>query len=204
VKANSFISNDSSGLSDHYSLGIYESTFMGFNRDNGCRNLFNAYKSMVADSFIIYKCNFVNINSDGFMLDSEKDNKGYYSAEKISFFSNGMGELGAFKGVLLSVYRGGNDESTMGPKLSFTYNKLVNCNTTDTSSALIKLTGVQQSNISRNEFISCNPGAMGKLIDYNDFVRANHIFQNNSINSSGTVHTNKFVIQKGNTFKNKP
>jgi poly(beta-D-mannuronate) lyase len=210
VKANSFISNDSTGLSDHYSLGIYGSTLRNFNRNNGCQNFFNAYKSMVADSIVIYKCNFENINSDGFMLNNEKDNKGYYSAEKITFFGNTMGEV---KGMLLSVYRGGNDESTMGPKLSFAYNQLKNCNTTDTSSALIELTGVQQSNISGNEFTSCNQlssatgaasGATGKLINYTDFVRANHIFQNNSINSSGAVHLDKFVTQKENTFKNKP
>jgi poly(beta-D-mannuronate) lyase len=201
MKANSFISNDSTGPSDHYSLNISNCVFSSFSRENGCQNLFNAYKSMVADSIIIRKCSFSSNNTNGFMLNNETDDKGYYSAEKISFTNN---EVSSSKGVLLSVYRGGNDESTMGPKLSFTYNKLVNCNTTDTSSALIQLTGVQQSNISRNEFTSCNPGATGKLIDYNDFVRANHIFKNNSINSSGSVLVDKFVIQMENIFKGKP
>jgi poly(beta-D-mannuronate) lyase len=210
VKANSFISNDSTGLSDHYSLGVSGSTLRNFNRDKGCQNLFNAYKSMVADSIIVSDCYFENINADGFMLNNEKDNKGYYSAEKISFFGN---TLGGLKGVLLSVYRGGNDESTMGPKLSFKYNRIKNCNTTDAASALIELTGVQQSNISGNEFTNCNElpynssagsKTTGKLIRYIDFVRASHIFKNNSINSSGSVLVDKFVIQMENIFKGKP
>ena len=202
MKATSFISNDSTGSCDHYSLSIYGSSFKDFNRDNGCRNFFNAYKSMVADSIIVNKCYFVNNNTDGFMLNNEKDNKGYYSAEKISFSNNDMGTPGPLKGVLLSVYRGGNDESTMGPKLTFTNNTISNCLTTDTT-ALIQLTGVQQTNLSGNRFINCNPSSQttGKLIQYIDFVKANHIFMNNYIESSGAVHINKFVKDKDNTFK---
>jgi poly(beta-D-mannuronate) lyase len=122
----------------------------------------------------------------------EKDNKGYYNAEKIVFTQNTVNKQA---GILFNVYRGGNDESTMGPKLVFTKNSFRNCNTTDTSVALIQLTGVQQSDISSNQFIDCNEsgGATGKLIHYIDFVRAHHTLQKNSFVHSGSVQANKFV-----------
>jgi len=178
-------------------------------RNNGCQNLFDAYKSMVADSIIVHNCHFAYNRVDGFMLNGETDNRGYYNAEKISFTNN---EFSESKGALLSVYRGGTDESTLGPKLTFAKNKLADCTTMDSTNALIQLTGVQQTAITSNLFTNCNPsytknaasssttGVTGKLIYYADLVRANHIFHNNSIVSSGAVHINKFVNDKGNVF----
>ena len=209
VKATSFISSDSSGPSDHYSLTISDCIISSFDRNNGSQNLFNAYKSMVADSIVVQNCQITQNRVDGFMLKNETDNRGYYNAERVSFTNNEFSEL---KGVLLSLYRGGPDESTLGPKLTFTKNKLVNCTTTDSTDALIKLTGVQQTNISSNLFTNCNPShsknssmpsaqiVTGRLIHYTDLVRANHIFHNNSIVSSGAVHLNQFVDDRGNTF----
>ena len=209
VKATSFISSDSSGPSDHYSLSISNCIISSFDRNNGSQNLFNAYKSMVADSIVVHNCQIFHNRVDCFMLRDETDNRGYYNAEMVSFTNNEFSEL---KGALLSVYRGGPDESTLGPKLTFTENKLANCTTMDSTDALIKLTGVQQTNISSNLFTNCNPSyskyaampsaqiVTGRLIHYTDLVRAIHIFQNNSIISSGAVHINKFVDDKGNTF----
>jgi poly(beta-D-mannuronate) lyase len=207
MKATSFISSDSTGSADHYSLIISNCVVSSFDRNNGCQNLFTAYKSMVADSIVVRKCSFSNNNTNGFMLNNETDNKGYYNAEKIFFANN---EFSVLKGSLLSVYRGGSDESTLGPQLLFTKNILKDCTTPDTASAVIQLTGVQQTNIASNYFTNCNPPsyntatkiqATGKLIHYTDFVRANHIFHNNSIINSGAVHVNKFVNDKENTFK---
>jgi len=210
IKAASFISSDSNGYSDHYSLVISNCFLQSFRRSNGCHNLFKANKSCVADSIIIRKCTFSDNETDGFMLNSETDNKGYYSAEKIVFSNNWCSVL---KGVLLSVYRGGSDESTMGPKLLFTNNTIQTSQTMDTSAAFIQLTGVQQTIISSNYFINCNQTyirdsgspsqsvVIGKVIHYTDFVRANHIFHHNFITYSGAVHLNKYVDDKDNTFK---
>src|SRR5258705_13813565 len=87
-KATSFISSDSTGPSDHYNLAFYNCSLASFDRANGCQNLFNAYKSMVADSIIIHRCSFSNNRTDGFMLNGETENKGYYNVEKISFTGN--------------------------------------------------------------------------------------------------------------------
>jgi hypothetical protein len=118
-------------------------------------------------------------------------------------------------GDLLALYRGGSDESTLGPKLTFIDNKVTNCNTMDSTNALIQLTGIQKSKLASNLFTNCNSSESGnaakpstqkvngKLILYTDLVRANHIFHNNAIVSSGTVHLNKFVNEKGNTFDTK-
>ena len=72
-------------------------------------------KATLADSIIISNSSFSDL-AGGFALADEKENKGYYNVEKMVVtncrFTGG-------KGVLLNVYRGGNDESTLGPKLKF-------------------------------------------------------------------------------------
>ena len=92
-------------------------------------------------------------------------------------------------GNILSLYRGGNDESTMGPKLTFSRNKIINCNN---DGELIKLFGVQQSYLYNNKFSNSN---MGKVsITYIDKVRALHQQKNNQFSNSGAVIENKFVL----------
>ena len=119
------------------------------------------------------------------MLNGETENRGYYNAERVSFTNNEFSEL---KGVLLSLYRGGPDESTLGPNLLFTKNKVTSCNTIDPATPLIDLTGVQQSRISWNHFKNCNSAeTAGKLIRYADNVRANHILENNFLSRQATL-----------------
>ena len=193
VKATHFISSDSNGYSDHYNLTINNCSFQNFNSNNGCQTIFYAFKSMMADSIFISNSSFINNNCNFFSMKDEDDNKGYYNAEKIVISHNNFNSQ---TGVLLNVYRGGSDESTLGPDLTFSHNKLNNCGGID---PLIKLTGVQLTNIFSNNFYSCNPSST--LIFYTDKVRARHNFERNSLTSSGKIEKNIFVAEKGNTIK---
>lgn len=184
VNARNFISNDTSGSSEHYNVTVRNSSFKNIKTGS----FFYAYKNMVADSITIADNLFTDNQMNGVIMNEEKDNKGYYNAEKIKINNN------SFKnqhGVLMDIYRGGNDESTMGPNLSFKNNKLENCSS---DSALIHLFGVQRSSIQKNEFINTNTGTV--LLRYEDRVRADHRFTANNLKNSGEVIENKFVSRK--------
>ncbi len=190
IKASAFIANDSIGNSNHYNLAVRNCKFENFSNELGCQDIFFSNKSMIADSIIFRNNTFVNNNINVFTMDSETDNKGYYAAEKVIITNN---KFSTVTGMLLNLYRGGNDESTLGPNLLFSNNKLENC-VTKSNAPLITLTGVQQSNVSSNSFIKCNPTRT--IILYKDIVRARHIFTNNKMVASGAVEKNTFVTEK--------
>ena len=121
-------------------------------------------------------------------MNDEKEDKGYYSAEKIFISHNRFIDQ---SGALLDIYRGGVDESTLGPHLIFSHNKLEDCNNKE---FLIKLTGVQQTEVFSNIFSDCN--SSGDLISYKDLVRAKHYLGQNKISNSGKIEKNKYVEEK--------
>jgi poly(beta-D-mannuronate) lyase len=193
IKATHFISSDSNGYSDHYNLSINKCSFQNFSNKNGCQNIFYAFKYMIADSISINNNSFINNSCNFFFMNEEKEDKGYYNAEKIFI---GHNNFSSQTGTLLNVYRGGNDESTLGPNLNFSHNKLINCNSAE---PLITLTGMQVSNIFSNSFSNCNPSST--LVFYKDLVRARHYFERNILTNSGKIEKNVFVIEKSNAIK---
>lgn len=195
LKATYFISSDSAGLSSHYNLTVRNCSISNLSENEGCKSLFYANKSMVADSIVFRNNSFSNHTTNMVSMAEEKDDKGYYNAEKIvinqNVFSNN-------KGMLLNIYRGGNDESTLGPNLSFSNNKISNCSTVD-NSALIMLTGVQVSQFVSNVFTNVNSN--GTVFQFKDIVRAKHLVEKNVFEKSGSVTANRFVVEKGNVAK---
>ena len=191
VKASSFISTDTLGGSEHYSFEMNNVSAKGF---ESCDYIFYGHKSTLADSIVIKNCSFSNLNN-GFSCADEKENKGYYNVEKIkianSQFANG-------NGILLNLYRGGSDESTLGPGLAFSNNVLSNCNT-EKGGSLINLTGVQKSKVENNLFSNCNSSS--SVVSYKDTSRATHILLNNKFDHSGIIERNVFVEDRGNLFK---
>ena len=196
IKASHFISSDTTGYSDHYNLSLTDCKITNLNKDKGCLDIFHAFKSMVADSVIIRNTQFTNNNCDLVNMNDEKEDKGYYSAEKIFI---GHNKFLNHSGSLLNIYRGGSDESTLGPDVVFSHNKIENCSSTKNNVPLISLTGVQLTDIFSNAFINCNTGTT--LILYKDIVRAKHSFERNILENSGKSEMNKFVIEKNNTIK---
>ncbi|MET0464150.1 MAG: polysaccharide lyase 6 family protein [Chitinophagaceae bacterium] len=195
VKAKSFICSDTSGPSNHYSMKMHRSGVQGFDRKNGCESIFFSHRSTVADSIIFDGNTFAGNNADIIMMAEEKDDKGYYNAEKIVIAAN---ELKNNNGILLNVYRGGNDESTMGPNLVFEKNRITNCNSDETV-PLISLTGVQQTKLLRNTFSNVNP--KGVVLHYKDIVRARHLLEGNSFMDSGKTVGNGFVENRDSKAK---
>jgi poly(beta-D-mannuronate) lyase len=195
VKALHIVSNDSTGPSNHFNFSMRACSLRYFNRNYGCENLLYVYKSSVADSIIMNNCHFENNAINLLVLNNEKDNKGYYNAEKIRLVKNAFINN---KGFILDIYRGGNDESTLGPDLLLEENSFENCNT-ENEAPLLSLTGVQQSTLFFNSFIECNPGKT--LILFKDIVRARHLLSRNVVTASGTIRTNQFVTEDKNSIQ---
>ncbi len=195
VSATHFITSDSSGPVEHYNLVIRNCVFRGLDRKNGCHNFLYGYKYMLADSIVIRNNLFENNRCNFLVMAEEKENKGYYNAEKITIRHN---HFKSQNGSLLDIYRGGNDESTLGPQLLFSHNKITSCSTID-NSPLIQFTGVQLTNVFSNQFTDCN--AANILVSYKDIVRAKHIFEKNVLATSGTLTKNNFVTEKDTTIK---
>jgi poly(beta-D-mannuronate) lyase len=118
-------------------------------------------------------------------MNEELEKKGYYNVEKL-IINNCIIEKQ--KGMILGLYRTGVDESTMGPKLFFTNNRILNSSNKD---AMIDLFGVQESLLQGNQFINVNP--TNSIVRYTDNVRGKHLQQNNSLQKSGKIEENKFV-----------
>jgi poly(beta-D-mannuronate) lyase len=182
VAAQHFIAVTSDGTGIHNSISITASKIQGF----AGAAILMAPKSSYLDKITIQNCAFENNNATLLSLKDEDDNKGYYNAERIVLTNNSFTN---HTGQLASIYRGGNDESTMGPLFTFSNNKIVNCTA---NGALIELFGVQQSNVNNNAFTSSNKA--GKTVAYTDNTKAFHYQKNNSIVNSGAIQENKFVI----------
>jgi poly(beta-D-mannuronate) lyase len=182
ITAGTFITTDTSGSSNHSNFSMSNCSI------SHCNSVFfNAAKSSVADSILVNNCSFLNGKGDIFKFTEETDKKGYYNVERLKISDCNFTD---YTGQVLTMLRSGNDESTMGPLLTFTGNKLTNCSTGDGIS-LIYLYGVQYSAIEKNVFSGCNEGKV--LIQYEDVVRALHFLRNNNLSKSGRMLTNKFV-----------
>jgi poly(beta-D-mannuronate) lyase len=180
LMANQFIEADSSGTTIHFSIKINNCQFNNFTG----KNFLSTFRTAYADEISVNNTKFDHCTNI-FTLTDELEKKGYYNVEKMIInnctFSNNSGQI-------LGLYRTGNDESTMGPKLIFTKNNIQNCHN---DQALIHLIGVQQSIVTDNRFSNSNTKNI--VLQYNDTVRAKHDQKNNSFINAGTVTENKFV-----------
>ena len=179
-----FIAVNSDGTGIHNRIRISASSIQNFSG----ATLIKAPKTAYLDYITIENSAFENNKGTLLSLKDEDDNKGYYNAERIVVNNN---RFTNHAGPLAVIYRGGNDESTMGPIFRFSANKIVNCSANE---PLIGLFGVQQSTIENNVFSASNMS--GKIIAYTDNTKAFHYQKNNSVTSSGVIQENKFVINK--------
>lgn len=186
ANAGMFITTDTSGSSDHSNVKISNCSISNFNG-----TFYNAAKYSVTDSVIIHANTFSNNKGSLFAFVNETDKKGYYNVEHLKINSN---TITNHSGQILTMLRGGNDESTMGPKLSFTSNKISNSNSGNLP--LIHLYGTQLSTISGNNFSNSNAG--GSVILLEDAVRAKHLVSLNRSIKSGEIIANKYTEMKYN------
>lgn len=177
-----FIISDTTANPNHSSFSIRNSTVEHLNGD-----FFKASKSSVLDSVVVSNCQFSNISGTVFNFNSETDKKGYYNVENLKINKNVFTNN---KGKILSIIRSGKDESTMGPWLILTENKISTCETVN-EEPLFFISGINRSFTNNNIFKECNTNK--KLFFFEDTVKATHIFSNNKVLKSGEVVVDKYV-----------
>lgn len=159
-KATSAINTDTKGMNIPYWLIVEDCEFYNFNESK--YNAFRAEKGSYADSVIFNNCLFHTISGDAISISAEKEDRGIYNAEYVDItscvFYNIMGSA-------LDLYRGGNDESTLGPFLNIDNCLFENVNNKELGSVL-RLIGVQVASISNSIF--SNSGQGGRSIKFEE------------------------------------
>ena len=82
------------------------------------------YKNTMADSILIRNCQFRNITGHILELNKEYEDLGIYNAEYIILENSDFSDV---QNSVLTVYRGGTDESTFGPFVKISDCSMMNC-----------------------------------------------------------------------------
>ncbi len=180
-----FITTDTSGSSSHGNFGMSNCSISHLKG-----TFFEAAKSSICDSIVIINNMYKNNKGKLFNFSNETDKKGYYNVEQLKFIGNSVVN---HEDQIITMLRGGNDESTMGPLLVFRNNNISNslC-----AGPQLSLYGTQKSFIEKNIFTDCN--TRQTVILFEDAVRAVHLFRNNTLKNSGVVLTDKYVQSSNN------
>lgn len=140
-----------------YNLYVDACEFYNFNA--GGRTAFSATPTSYANNFEFTNCIFHNISGIALNLKAEKDDVGRYNAENVliknCLFYDVMGSA-------IDLYRGGNDESTSGPKLTIDQCTFYNVENRELGSS-INLTGAQEVNITNCLF--AESGKSGRALN---------------------------------------
>lgn len=125
-----------------FNLKAKDCVFRSFGAVNEGGAVVKAYKGSLADSVVFESCKFVDLYR-GFDLDEEIDDKGIYNAENMILVNCLFKNIEEYS---ISFYRGGNDESTVGPHLNIDHCVFDNVNNTAEAS-MLKLVGIQRVSI---------------------------------------------------------
>lgn len=110
---NTVISTSKYSMNRNYNLFINNCDFTNLNI-NQSFDVMTVYKNTIADTIQIENSTFKTISGNIVVLDKETDDFGIYNAENVILKNNSFTDI---DGAVLSLYRGGADESTFGPFL---------------------------------------------------------------------------------------
>lgn len=144
-----------------YVLKVDGCEFFDFNEST--QSGFKGSKGTLADSLLFQNSIFHHMSGSGINLATEKDDKGIYNAEytiiRNCIFSNLLGSA-------INVYRGGNDESTLGPFVTIdhcTFNEVENRE----QGTVIRLIGAQQADVKNCLFSESGQG--GRSVQFQEY-----------------------------------
>ena len=110
---NAVIRTSKYSMNKNYSLRIENCAFDNLDVNHSF-DVIRIYKNTFADEIHISNSTFNNITGHLMALDKETDDVGIYNAEFVTLHNNIFTNIG---GAVLSLHRGGKDESTFGPFL---------------------------------------------------------------------------------------
>jgi poly(beta-D-mannuronate) lyase len=123
---------------------------------NNSFHVFDAGSRSLATYIKITGSTFKNVSGDIFRLHKETDDLGIFNADYLIMDNNIFENIA---GAIVDLYRGGRDESTFGPHLSFINNTVTNAghDKRNKTKSVIKLHGVQVTAINNNQFTNTAP-----------------------------------------------
>lgn len=179
-----------------YKLTIDDCEFFAYNESTNSG--FSGSKSTLADSLIVRNSIFHHLSGSGIDLSAEKDDKGIYNAEYTLItncvFTNLMG-------TAINIYRGGNDESTLGPFVKIdhcTFNEVENRE----QGSAVKLIGAQQVSILNSNFSSSGQG--GRAIFFQEYRWDNIVVDHCNFYKSGKVESFYQQVLGNHIYQIKP
>lgn len=164
-----------------YKLTIDDCEFFAYNESTNSG--FSGSKSTLGDSLIIRNSIFHHLSGSGIDLSAEKDDKGTYNAEYTLITNCVFTNL---LGTAINIYRGGNDESTLGPFVKIdhcTFNEVENRE----QGSAVKLIGTQQVSILNSNFSYSGQG--GRAIFFQEYRWDNIVVDHCNFYKSGKVES---------------
>lgn len=190
------IGTDTKGMINPYWLIVDDCEFFNFNESK--YNAFRAEKSSFADTIAFRNCLFHTFSGDAISISAEKEDRGIYNAEYVKIencvFFNVMG-------AALDLYRGGNDESTLGPYLEVNHCLFENVNNKELGSVL-RLIGVQNVIVSNSIF--ANSGQGGRSVKLEETRWNSCVVSNCNLYNSGRIESFYDNVTKGEVYNIEP
>ncbi len=119
-------------------------------------NVLTLGKSALANRVTVRNSSFSDITGTVVSAAAETEDFGQYNVEYLDIVDSNFANIG---GPIADIYRGGRDESTFGPFVTISGNKMagVGLSATNGSGASVNLHGVQTANIARNQVAESAP-----------------------------------------------
>lgn len=135
---------------------VIEQSRIGDLKVNNAFHVLAATKGTLADRIVVRDSLFENISGSVLKADAETDNLGLYNAEQVEIAGS---EFRSVDGEVISLLRGGNDESTFGPRLEMRDSLVQNAGRSarNASGASVRLHGVQSARIHGVRFVDSAP-----------------------------------------------
>lgn len=158
-------------MNQHYNLKVSNCEFYNYNE--GSMSGIKATKSTFADTVFANNCLFRNISGTAIDFSAEKEDKGIYNVERMEVKNCAFSNL---QGTAIVVYRGGNDESTIGPSVLVDHCVFNEVNNSEQGS-VVKLLGAQEATITNSIFYKSGQGGRTIWFEENswDKLKVNNI-----------------------------
>lgn len=181
---NSVITTSKYSMNKNYKLFIDNCDFDNLDV-NHSYDAIRVYKNTLADTISITNSNFKTISGNVMALDRETDDIGIYNAEYVILKNNSYQNI---DGAALILYRGGKDESTIGPVLKIDHCTFDNVGNGKRNKyqGVIDLYGVQVS-IINNSIFNNSKGIYAHLVVGEPIVNMdnNNFYKSDKIKISG-------------------
>ncbi len=193
VAGNSLVRTSRYSMLDAYDLIVKDCEIKDLDVNHSF-NFLTVAKGTFAEHIEIHDSSFSNITGAILPLDRETDDLGLYNAEYVVVSNSTFNKIGK---AMLTIYRGGTDESTFGPHVEISETSLVDVgnNKRNKTGASVHLHGIQVVDIKNNEFKESKPIRVVQTVG----EPVTRIRNNNFVATPAPEVINGTAVLEGNT-----